>query len=40
MTIMEIPEMGLYAEIAAAYLSLEAASCILLGYTNIYRGIK
>ena len=39
-TIIEILEIELYTKIAAAYLSLEATSYILLGYANIYRGIK
>jgi hypothetical protein len=39
-TTIEILEIELYAKITAAYLSLEAASCILLEYANIYKGIK
>ena len=39
-TIIEIPEIGLYAEIAAAHLSLEAAPRTPLGYANMYGGIK
>ena len=39
-TIIKILEIELYTKIIAAYLSLEATFYILLGYANIYRGIK